>query len=302
MRMNRPKVYIDGQAGTTGLQIYERLKNREDIELLLIQKDKRKDNTERRKMFEKADLSILCLPDQAAIEAAELAKGTKTKLIDASTAHRTQWTYGFPELSKIHRQKIKEADHVANPGCHATGFISIVYPLVQAELIQPDQIVHAFSLTGYSGGGKKMISQYENKKDEELFAPRIYGLTMNHKHLPEMKKICGLDKEPLFTPVVDDYFNGMLVSVQISQSVQKVLAVFKEAYNDEPLIEIVEQSENMLSANEMKNSDHLKIYVNGNDHASIISASFDNLGKGACGAAIQNMNLMLGFPEMTGLR
>ncbi len=300
--MNRPKVYIDGQAGTTGLQIYERLKNREDIELLLIQKDKRKDNTERRKMFEKADLSILCFPDQAAIEAAELAKGTKTKLIDASTAHRTQWTYGFPELSKIHRQKIKEADHVANPGCHATGFISIVYPLVQAELIQPDQIVHAFSLTGYSGGGKKMISQYENKKDEELFAPRIYGLTMNHKHLPEMKKICGLDKEPLFTPVVDDYFNGMLVSVQISQSVQKVLAVFKEAYNDEPLIEIVEQSENMLSANEMKNSDHLKIYVNGNDHASIISASFDNLGKGACGAAIQNMNLMLGFPEMTGLR
>lgn len=300
--MNKPKVYIDGQAGTTGLQIYERLKNREDIELLLIQKNKRKDNTERRKMFEKADLSILCLPDQAAIEAVELAKGTKTKLIDASTAHRTQWTYGFPELSKIHRQKIKEADHVANPGCHATGFISIVYPLVQAGLIQPDQIVHAFSLTGYSGGGKKMISQYENKKDEELFAPRIYGLTMNHKHLPEMKKICGLDKEPLFTPVVDDYFNGMLVSVQISQSVQKVLAVFKEAYNDEPLIEIAEQSENMLSANEMKNSDHLKIYVNGNDHASIISASFDNLGKGACGAAIQNMNLMLGFPEMTGLR
>ncbi len=300
--MNKPKVYIDGQAGTTGLQIYERLKNREDIELLLIQEDKRKDNTERRKMFEKADLSILCLPDQAAIEAAELAKGTKTKLVDASTAHRTQWTYGFPELSKIHRQKIKEADHVANPGCHATGFISIVYPLVQAGLIQPDQIVHAFSLTGYSGGGKKMISQYENKKDEELFAPRIYGLTMNHKHLPEMKKICGLDKEPLFTPVVDDYFNGMLVSVQISQSVQKVLAVFKEAYKDEPLIEIVEQSENMLSANEMKNSDHLKIYVNGNDHSSIISASFDNLGKGACGAAIQNMNLMLGFPEMTGLR
>lgn len=300
--MNKPKVYIDGQAGTTGLQIYERLKNREDIELLLIQKNKRKDNTERRKMFEKADLSILCLPDQAAIEAVELAKGTKTKLIDASTAHRTQWTYGFPELSKIHRQKIKEADHVANPGCHATGFISIVYPLVQAGLIQPDQIVHAFSLTGYSGGGKKMISQYENKKDEELFAPRIYGLTMNHKHLPEMKKICGLDKEPLFTPVVDDYFNGMLVSVQILQSVQKVLAVFKEAYNDEPLIEIAEQSENMLSANEMKNSDHLKIYVNGNDHASIISASFDNLGKGACGAAIQNMNLMLGFPEMTGLR
>ncbi len=300
--MNKPKVYIDGQAGTTGLQIYERLKNREDIELLLIQEDKRKDNTERRKMFEKADLSILCLPDQAAIEAAELAKGTKTKLVDASTAHRTQWTYGFPELSKIHRQKIKEADHVANPGCHATGFISIVYPLVQAGLIQPDQIVHAFSLTGYSGGGKKMISQYENKKDEELFAPRIYGLTMNHKHLPEMKKICGLDKEPLFTPVVDDYFNGMLVSVQISQSVQKVAAVFKEAYKDEPLIEIVEQSENMLSANEMKNSDHLKIYVNGNDHSSIISASFDNLGKGACGAAIQNMNLMLGFPEMTGLR
>lgn len=300
--MNKPKVYIDGQAGTTGLQIYERLKNREDIELLLIQEDKRKDNTERRKMFEKADLSILCLPDQAAIEAAELAKGTKTKLVDASTAHRTQWTYGFPELSKIHRQKIKEADHVANPGCHATGFISIVYPLVQAGLIQPDQIVHAFSLTGYSGGGKKMISQYENKKDEELFAPRIYGLTMNHKHLPEMKIICGLDKEPLFTPVVDDYFNGMLVSVQVLQSVQKVATVFKEAYKDEPLIEIVEQSENMLSANEMKNSDHLKIYVNGNDRVSIISASFDNLGKGACGAAIQNMNLMLGFPEMTGLR
>lgn len=300
--MKKPKVYIDGQAGTTGLQIYERLKNRDDIELLLIDEEKRKDQKERKKLFEEADLSFLCLPDQAAIEAVELAQGSNTKIIDASTAHRTVWTYGFPELSKAHREKIRQAKYVANPGCHATGFISIVYPLIQANIFDKSQRIHAFSLTGYSGGGKKMIQQYENQKTNELNAPRIYGLSMDHKHLPEMKKICGLAKEPLFNPIVDDYYNGMIVSIQVEANKKALLNVYQTAYQQELNIEVVDGEASMISANEMKDSDRLKIYVNGNAEACIVSAVFDNLGKGACGAAIQNMNLMLGIEEYKGLR
>lgn len=300
--MKKPKVYIDGQAGTTGLQIYERLKDRDDIELLLIDEEKRKDQTERKKLFQKADLSFLCLPDQAAIEAVELAKECDTKIIDASTAHRTIWTYGFPELSKAHREEIRNAKYVANPGCHATGFISIVYPLVQANILDKNESIHAFSLTGYSGGGKKMIRQYENQKTDELYAPRIYGLSMDHKHLPEMKKVCGLSKEPLFNPIVDDYYNGMIVSVQVEAKKEDLLKIYHEAYQQEPNIEVISGDASMISANEMKDSDHLKIYVNGNEKACIVSAVFDNLGKGACGAAIQNMNLMLGIEEYKGLR
>lgn len=298
--MSKPKVFIDGQAGTTGLQIYERLANREDIELLSIDPSLRKDPEARKKCYREADLVFLCLPDAASRESVQLAEGIDVKIIDASTAFRTEWVYGFPELF---RSQIKTAQKVANPGCHASGFIAITAPLVQSGWIDPNQEVHAFSLTGYSGGGKKMIQEYEEQKSEPLMAPRLYGLTMEHKHLPEMKKISGLKKNPLFTPIVDDYYNGMLVSIQISAPCQKVYDTFVSFYQNEPLIEVLEPGkEALLSANEMKNSDHLKIYVNGNEEQTIISASFDNLGKGACGSAIQNMNIMLGFDEFESLR
>lgn len=298
--MNKPKVFIDGQAGTTGLQIYERLAKRQDIELIQIDPSLRKDAQTRRRCYQEADLIFLCLPDAASREAVKLAEGMDVKIIDASTAFRTEWVYGFPELF---REQIRTAKKVANPGCHASGFIAITAPLVQNNLIDPNQEVHAFSLTGYSGGGKKMIQEYEEQKSEALMAPRIYGLNRQHKHLPEMKKIAGLKKTPLFTPIVDDYYNGMLVSIQVARPVQKIYDTFVSFYQNEPLIEVIEPGkETMLSANAMKDSDHLKIYVNGNDEQTIVSASFDNLGKGACGSAIQNMNIMLGFDEFESLR
>ncbi len=301
--MNKPKIYIDGQAGTTGLQILERLKEREDLELILIAQADRKDLEKRKECFAKADLAFLCLPDQAAIEAVSLAEGTSTKIIDASTAHRTSWIYGFPELDPDQRKKIKEAKYVANPGCHATGFISIVHPLIQANLIKPDISIHAFSLTGYSGGGKSMIQQYEGDQENDLLkSPAIYGLSMQHKHIPEMQKISGLSRKPLFTPIVDDYYNGMLVSIQFELDARQVFEVLNKAYQDQPLIEVEFGNNSFLYANAMKNTDHLKLYVHGNEEQTIVCASFDNLGKGACGAAIQNMNIMLGFEETKGLR
>ena len=217
----KPKVYIDGKDGTTGLQIYDRLAARDDIDLLLIDETKRKDSAERRKLMAAADIVFLCLPDAAAIEAVALAEGTGARIIDASTAHRTApgWVYGFPELRKGQREAIAKADRVANPGCHATGFISIVAPLVQAGVLPADADLSCFSLTGYSGGGKKMIAQYEAaEKPEELFSPGIYGVMQNHKHLPEMQKICGLTKPPVFSPIVDDYYKGMATTVPLHRS------------------------------------------------------------------------------------
>ena len=213
----KPKIYIDGKDGTTGLQIYDRLAGREDLELLLIDEDKRKDTAERQKLMNAADIVFLCLPDAAAIEAVELVTNPETCIIDASTAHRTApgWDYGFPELSAEHRAHIASSKRIANPGCHASGFISAVYPLVAHGIVPPDYPVTCFSLTGYSGGGKKMITQYETDKTEELYAPRIYGLNLHHKHLPEMQKICGLHKAPVFLPVVDDYYKGMATTIQL---------------------------------------------------------------------------------------
>jgi len=309
----KPKVYIDGKEGTTGLQIYERLIDRRDIELLLIDEKKRKDLWERKRMIDAADLVFLCLPDGAAIEIMELVEKPNTKVIDASTAHRTApgWAYGFPELSRLHRAKIKESRRVANPGCHATGFISAVYPLVSLGVVPADYPMSCFSLTGYSGGGKKMIAQYEGAdKGEALYSPRIYGLNQEHKHLAEMQAVCGLPMPPVFCPVVDDYYKGMATTVSFhnkklhrvkdAQDVWELLTAF---YQGQPVVSVTPfgWEEPMIAANAMAGKDSLTLTVCGNGERTTVTALFDNLGKGAAGAAVQNMNLMLGFDETIGL-
>ncbi len=302
--MNKPKIYIDGQAGTTGLEIYQRLSKRDDIELIEIQSEKRKDVEERKKCMNAADLVFLCLPDAAAIEAVSLIENKNTKVIDASTAHRIKdgWAYGMPELSPLFKEKIETNQFVANPGCHATGFIMSVYPLVQSGILSKDSILSTFSLTGYSGGGKKMIAQYEEEKTFELEAPRIYGLTQMHKHLPEMTKICGLENEPVFNPIVSDYYRGMATTIPIvGHSKIEVYEVLKKWYENCPLISVSIQDEGMIHANAKAKKDSLELIVSGNETRVCVTSLFDNLGKGACGAAIQNMNIMLGFEQTKGL-
>ena len=308
----KPKVYIDGKDGTTGLQIYDRLSVRTDIDLLLIDEARRKDPAERKKLMDAADIVFLCLPDAAAIEAVDLIKSPTTRVIDASTAHRTNpdWDYGFPELSANHREAIKASKRVANPGCHATGFISVVYPLVAMGLLPKDACLSAFSLTGYSGGGKKMIAQYESpEKGTELFAPCPYGMGQSHKHLPEMQKICGLDSKPVFTPIVDDYYKGMATTVPFHMSQMQGVSTLAEVrqkladyYGGQALIHVADTTDTgKLYANAQAGKDTLVLYVAGNDGQFTVTALFDNLGKGASGAAVQNMNLMLGLDETTGL-
>ena len=308
----KPKVYIDGKDGTTGLQIYDRLSARADIDLLLIDETKRKDRLERKKLMDAADIVFLCLPDAAAIEAVELVENPKTRIIDASTAHRTSpdWDYGFPELSGAHRAAIQNSKRVANPGCHATGFISVVYPLVAMGLLPRDACLSAFSLTGYSGGGKKMIAQYEAAdKETALFAPCPYGMGQSHKHLPEMQKICGLDNKPVFTPIVDDYYKGMATTVPLHMSQMNGVSTLAEVrqkladyYAGATLVHVADALDTAkLYANAQAGKDTLVLYVAGNDEQFTVTALFDNLGKGASGAAVQNMNLMLGFEETTGL-
>lgn len=309
----KPKVYIDGQEGTTGLQIYERLGGREDIELLLIDPDKRKDLTERKKLLNAADLCFLCLPDAAAVEAVGLIENEKTKVIDASTAHRTAagWTYGFPELLAGQRQRVKFAKRVANPGCHATGFLASAAPLTAMGVLPKEAAVTCFSLTGYSGGGKKMIADYENgEKAEALYSPRIYSTNLCHKHLPEMKVYAGLEHPPIFCPVVDDYYKGMATTLMLpvdllsghptAEDVSEMLARY---YEGEALVQVLpyQKESTFLAANAMAGKDSLQLVVSGHEEQIIVTALFDNLGKGASGAAVQNMNLMLGFPETTGL-
>ena len=300
----KPKIYIDGQAGTTGLEIYQRLSLREDIEILEIDPGKRKDEQERKKLMNEADLVFLCLPDDADIKAVSLIENEHTKVIDASTAHRTldSWVYGMPELNEEQRQKIKTQRWIANPGCHATGFILGVYPLVQNGAIKANQSIVCFSLTGYSGGGKKMIEQYEKNKTSDLMAPRIYGLNQMHKHLPEMKKICGLEGTPVFYPVVSDYYRGMATTISIeNHRKQEIYDILNNWYKDSSLIHVSQRNEGMISGNEMAKKDSVELIVYGNDTRVGVTVLFDNLGKGACGAAIQNMNLMLGFNEWEGL-
>lgn len=301
----KPNIYIDGQEGTTGLQIYERLGAREDITLLRIDPSKRRDPEERKKFLNRADLVFLCLPDEAARQAVSLVENPEVKIIDASTAHRTApgWDYGFSELSPEHRARIQASRRVANPGCHATGFIACVYPLVQAGLLLPDQFLTCFSLTGYSGGGKKMIAQYEGDKTPGLFAPRIYGLNQSHKHLPEMQAVCGLKTAPAFCPVVDDYYKGMATTVALNAAAEAVHTALSAHYAGVGLVRVAPLgwSEPMIAANHMAGSDTLALIVNGNGERCTVTALFDNLGKGASGAAVQNMNLMLGFEETAGL-
>ena len=309
----KPKIYIDGKEGTTGLQIYERLGSRDDIELLLIDEDKRKDTEERKKFLNAADIVFLCLPDAAAREAVTLIENDRTRVIDASTAHRTAegWDYGFAELSAARRAAIAQSGRVANPGCHATGLIASVYPLIQMGLMPADYPLTIFSLTGYSGGGKKMIAEYEGEgRDPKLDSPRIYGLNLHHKHLPEMQKVCGLTYPPVFCPVVDDYYKGMAGTIQLhnalltghpsAQDIRDKLAAY---YEGQKLVTVAPfgGEDPMIAANTLAGKDSLQLIVCGHEEQTIVTALFDNVGKGASGAAVQNMNIMLGLDETTGL-
>lgn len=314
----KTKIYIDGSEGTTGLRINERFKGRDDIEVLAIPSELRKDLNERKKYINASDITFLCLPDAASIEAVSLLENENVRIIDASTAHRTEpgWAYGFPELSKDMRNAIVTGKRVAVPGCHASGFNSLVYPLVKEGIMSPDYPVVSFSLTGYSGGGKKMIADYENPdRDGKYEAPREYALTQKHKHLKEMKKIPGLSKEPLFTPIVADYYSGMIVSLPLYTSMlngdmtlEKVWAFFDNYYKDSKFIKVmpfgVEAAENVngfLDSNGCSGWDGMEVFVTGNDDRVLVSSRFDNLGKGASGAAIQCMNIMIGCDEAKGL-
>lgn len=312
----KTKIFIDGSEGTTGLRIHERFKNRDDIELLTISSELRKDINERKRLINASDVTFLCLPDAAAIEAVALVENENVRIIDASTAHRTEtgWAYGFPELSEKHRIAIQTAKRVAVPGCHATGFISLVYPLIAKGILPSNYPVVSFSLTGYSGGGKKMIAEYEeDNRSQEYDAPRQYALSQQHKHLKEMQKITGLDKAPLFSPIVSDYYSGMLVSVPLytdllsaKTSPEKLQEFFTDYYAGQRFIRVMPfgaeaESNGFLSGNKCSGWDGLEVYVTGNSERILLSARFDNLGKGASGAAIQCLNNMLGCAEDKGL-
>ena len=307
----KPIVYIDGKEGTTGLQIYDRIGARDDITLLLIDEDKRKDPVERQKLMNAADLVFLCLPDAAAREAVTLVTNPATRIIDAS-AHRTSpgWDYGFAELSPRHRAAIQASRRVANPGCHASGFIAIIYPLVACGLLPPDALLSCHSITGYSGGGKKMIAQYEAPdRPAELDSPRQYGLSQTHKHLPEMQKLCGLAYAPIFNPIVADFYKGMAVSVPLhsawvgGRSAEEVRHALAAHYEGQALVHVAPEvvCDGMLASNPLAGTNEMELCVCGNAERMTVVARFDNLGKGASGAAVQNMNLMLGFAEKAGL-
>lgn len=312
----KTKIFIDGSEGTTGLRIFERFAERDDIELLKIPSELRKDPEEVKKYINASDITFLCLPDAAAREAVALVENENVRIIDTSTAHRTEegWAYGYPELSKAHREAVRTGKRIAVPGCHATGFITVVYPLVAGGIVPADYPVASFSLTGYSGGGKKMIAEYEAKeRDVELDSPREYALGQTHKHLKEMKKITGLTREPLFSPIVSDYYSGMVVSVPFytemmtgKQTLASVHKYFEEYYAGEKFIKVMPLGKEadyrgFLGGNGCSGWDGMEIYVTGNDERVLVSARFDNLGKGASGAAIQCLNIMLGCDEAKGL-
>ena len=311
--MAKAKVYIDGQSGTTGLQIFDRIAARDDIEMLRIDDALRHDVEERRKCLNAADVVFLCLPDDGAREAVALVENPDVHIIDASTAHRTAdgWTYGFPELNAGQREAIAASTRIANPGCHATGFISCVAPLVQAGVVPVDYPLTCFSLTGYSGGGKRMIADYEAEgRPVALDAPGIYGLSLAHKHLPEMQKVCGLEVAPVFLPVVDDYYKGMATTITLhnqllpgAPGIADIHEALAAHYAGQRLVSVAPLGSNgpVLYANELAGTNELRIVVCGNDERTSVTALFDNLGKGASGAAVQNMNIVLGIDETMGL-
>lgn len=304
------KVFIDGSAGTTGLRIAERLSTRTDIELIKLTEQRRKDINARKEALNSADIAFLCLPDAASREAVSLIENSRTVLLDTSTAHRTNdgWAYGFPELSEKHREKIKNSKRIAVPGCHASGFIALVYPLIEAGVLPKNSLLSCFSLTGYSGGGKNMIAEYEGEgRDKLLNAPRQYGITQTHKHLPEMVKYGGIENAPAFIPVVADFYSGMEVTVpifgsNINATIDQIKEIYKRKYTG-PIVKFTEDfSENgFVSANKLSFCDGMEISVAGNGDRILLIARYDNLGKGASGAAIECMNIVLGTEETTGL-
>ncbi len=304
------KIFIDGSVGTTGLRIAERLAGRKDITLITLPEEKRKDSAARKEALNSADIAFLCLPDDAAREAVSLIDNDNTVVIDASTAHRTlpDWAYGFPELSKKHEEKITSSKRIAVPGCHASGFIALVYPLIEAGILPKESLLCCHSLTGYSGGGKKMIADYESgDRCDLLDAPRQYGITQQHKHLKEMKAITGVETAPAFCPIVGDFYSGMEVSVplfasQINGSIEDIKKAYREKYQGE----IVKYEESLddsgfISAGKLSGKDGMKITVTGNEERILLVAVYDNLGKGASGAAIECMNIALGVDKKTGL-
>ena len=302
-------VFIDGSAGTTGLKIVERLSNRKDLNLITLPDELRKDISARKSAINDCDVAFLCLPDVAAIEAVSLVINPNVKIIDTSTAHRVNkaWQYGFAEING-NFDKIAKSKRIANPGCHASGFIALVNPLINAGVLSKDVNLTCFSLTGYTGGGKKMIAEYESEDMPALYkAPRQYGLTQNHKHLPEMQEYCSLQQKPIFCPIVADYDRGMEVSVpifakDIKCDLDGIKEIYQKAYTGKVVKFVDENLENgFLSANSMKNKDGMEISVYGNEDRLVLVSRFDNLGKGASGAAIQNMNILLGIEQTTGL-
>ena len=301
------KVFIDGSAGTTGLRIADRLISRQDITLMKLPEEKRKDIAARKEAINSADIVFLCLPDAAAVEAVSLVENENVKIIDTSTAHRTNpdWAYGFAELSPKHREAIRGSRRVANPGCHASGFIATVYPLVANGVISPDFPLTAYSLTGYSGGGKSLIAEYEAEgRDPRHESHRIYGLTLKHKHLPEMQKVCGLHQSPVFSPILGDFYEGMATSVLLPGfSAEKVWECLDKHYAGQKLVTVAPLGgdESVIYASTLAGKDSMRIIVTGHENQTMVTALFDNLGKGASGAAIQNMNILLGVDETTCL-
>ena len=314
------KVFIDGKAGTTGLKIFERFEKRNDIQIMTISEELRKDPMEKAKLINASDFTFLCLPDSAAIESAKLCTNPHTRIIDASTAHRVnpEWAYGFPELDMKFREKIKNSNRVAVPGCYASGTIAILYPLVKSGIMPKEYPVNVHAVSGYSGAGNKAIAQYEdNNRDKSLDSPRLYALTQMHKHLPEMKLISGLDYEPIFNPYVCDYFQGMTVTVGLHTrllskkvTLKDVWEMFKNHYEGPQGSKFVKVAgimgegtlpEQFIPANTLAGTNNMEIFIYGNDERIMITTRFDNLGKGASGAAIQCMNIMMGIDEGTGL-
>ncbi len=311
-----PKVFIVGESGTTGLRLQERLSARSDLTLSLLPEEKRKDHETIRAYAKEADLMFLCLPDDAAREIVEVTAGTGIRILDTSTAHRTldDWVYGFPELSDAQEKAIAAAEKVAVPGCHASGAIALLQPLVSAGVLPADYPLHVISLTGYSGGGKKMIQEYEHEKTTPLDSPRQYGLLQKHKHLPEIQKMCGLAEKPLFSPIVSDFYSGMEVTVGLhtnrlavpGMTPDAIREMYRKHYAGAKLITVAplsteETNKLYLAANTNAGKDSLTIYVSGNEERLEVISVFDNLGKGASGAAVECMNLMLGLPAETGL-
>lgn len=307
------KIFIDGREGTTGLRIYDRLASRDDIELIILKEEDRKNPEKRKEAINASDISFLCLPDAAAIEAADMCENPNTVIIDTSTAHRTSegWAYGFPEIDEEHAQKVQNSKRIAVPGCHASGYVALVYPLVKAGIIPESALLTCHSITGYSGGGKKMIAQYESDDRSKLLdAPRQYGLTQQHKHLKEMKALTGI--APVFSPIVSDFYSGMVMTVPVfkeqlaeGKTIDDIKAVYKELYTSN----IVQYSEDItdeeggafISGAGLCGKDNMKISVLGNEDRILLVAQYDNLGKGASGAALQCLNIKMGVDPAKGL-